>query len=516
MNATSITLLIVVADLMLIGCGSRKYDYPEPTQPLTDNAFVSRVGIFKIGSIEHTADFGTITVPENRKNVNSKLINLPVIRIHARSAVPREPIFYLAGGPGQSNMNCIPFDTLLTEHDFVMIGYRGVDGSVKLDCPEVAEALKENEDLLSEETLRKIGRAWEACAHRFAREGIDWNGYTIPQTIEDLEAVRRVFKYQRINLQSESYGTRVAYLYGIMYPESIHRTIMIGVNPPGHFMWDPKMVDKQLNDYALLWSKDSTMSARCSDLAGTIRKVLHNMPKKWLFLSLNPGKVKVVTFSLLFHRNTAALVFDAYVRAEEGDYSGLALLSLGFDYTLPSMMTWGELASKAVTADTDTSLIRSFTQDSSAILGSPLNKILWGPFLYSQIPLEPIPQELRILKYSNVETLMLCGSVDFSDPPDVTAQELLPYLRNGKQILLSEFGHVQDLLFLQTESSKRILASYYNTGLPDTSGVKYVPMDFQVKWSLTTIMKTVLVTGVVLTAVIATTLVWIAQKLFSN
>jgi hypothetical protein len=41
-------------------------------------------------------------------------------------------------------------------------------------------------------------------------------------------------------------------------------------------------------------------------------------------------------------------------------------------------------------------------------------------------------------------------------------------------------------------------------------------MDFQVKWSLTTIMKTVLVTGVVLTAVIATTLVWIAQKLFSN
>jgi hypothetical protein len=111
---------------------------------------------------------------------------------------------------------------------------------------------------------------------------------------------------------------------------------------------------------------------------------------------------------------------------------------------------------------------------------------------------------------------MLCGSVDFSDPPDVTAQELLPYLRNGKQILLSEFGHVQDLLFLQTESSKRILASYYNTGLPDTSGVKYVPMDFQVKWSLTTIMKTVLVTGVVLTAVIATTLVWIAQKLFSN
>ena len=31
---------------------------------------------------------------------------------------------------------------LIDNHDIVMVGYRGVDGSVVLDCPEVAEALK--------------------------------------------------------------------------------------------------------------------------------------------------------------------------------------------------------------------------------------------------------------------------------------------------------------------------------------------------------------------------------------
>jgi len=441
-------------------------------------------------------------------------MHLPVIRIHARSLTPREPIFYLAGGPGQSNMNCTPFDKLLAEHDFVMVGYRGVDGSVRLDCPEVVEALKENDDPLAEESLRNLAKAWEASAQRFAEEGVDWNGYTIPQTIEDMEAVRRIFKYQRINLQSESYGTRVAYLYGLMYPESICRSIMIGVNPPGHCMWDPQMVDEQLITYAQLWSQDSVMSACCPDLIGTIRKVLQNMPEKYLLFSINPGKVKAVAFCMLFHRNTAALVFDAFVQAEQGDYSGIALLSTAYDYMLPSMMTWGELASKAVSADLDTSKIRSFTEHHNTILGSPLNTILWSPLLYTQISIQPISQELRILRSSDIETLLLSGNLDFSTPPKYASQELLPYLHNGKQIILSEYGHVNDLLYLRKKTAEKILASYFNTGIPDTSGVVYVPMDFEVTWSLPSIAKTVLITGVILAIGLIAGLFWIARKVF--
>jgi pimeloyl-ACP methyl ester carboxylesterase len=504
---------IFALSFIAFGCSGSKFTFPEPAIPAAENSFVSQAGKFKTGSHEYAADFGTITVPENRNKVGSRLIHLPVIRIHARSSIPDEPIFYLAGGPGQSNIECIPLDTLLVNHDFIMVGYRGVDGSVKLDCPEVVDALKENDDPLTEESLMRLAKAWEASARRFAREGIDWNGYTIPQTVEDMETVRRVLKYQRINLQSESYGTRLAYLYGLTYPEHVHRSIMIGAGSPGNFMWDPQTVDEQLNAYAKLWSRDSIISARCPDLIVAMRRALQTMPKKWLFFFLNPGKIKITAFCMLFQRNSAALVFDAFVKADEGDYSGLALLSIAYDYIIPSIFTWGDLTKAVSGTNIDSARIKSFTAESpDAILGSPLNTLLWKPLLYGHIPIQPIPQELRTLKPSNVETLILSGSLDFSCPPKYATQELLPYLRNGKQIILSECGHVGDLIYLRKQSTKRIMASYYNTGIPDTSGVEYVPMNFEVSWGLPSIAKTVLVVGTVVVLSAAAGLIWVATR----
>ena len=36
-------------------------------------------------------------------------------------------------------------------HDVVLLGYRGIDGSVRLDCPEVVSALKHSTDFLRRE-----------------------------------------------------------------------------------------------------------------------------------------------------------------------------------------------------------------------------------------------------------------------------------------------------------------------------------------------------------------------------
>ena len=52
----------------------------------------------------YAADCGTLVVRENRHDAQSRLIALPVTRIHARSAHPGEPIFRLQGGPGITNM----------------------------------------------------------------------------------------------------------------------------------------------------------------------------------------------------------------------------------------------------------------------------------------------------------------------------------------------------------------------------------------------------------------------------
>jgi hypothetical protein len=90
----------------------------------------------------YAADCGTLVVAENRHKADSRLIALPVTRIRALSSHPSEPIFRLEGGPGISNTHFTNASRFASKHDVVLVGYRGVDGSSKLDCPEVASARK--------------------------------------------------------------------------------------------------------------------------------------------------------------------------------------------------------------------------------------------------------------------------------------------------------------------------------------------------------------------------------------
>jgi pimeloyl-ACP methyl ester carboxylesterase len=514
MMAKFSTIIVFIPFLLLpLSCSNKKMVYPEPSAEGKDGSFITTLGTFKFGDGELSADYGTITVSENREDTVSRLLHLPVIRIHARTNNSNPPIFCLAGGPGQSNMNWSPTDSLLYDHDFVMVGYRGVDGSAVLDCPEVVNALKNcGEDLLSEESLKNLAKAWKVSADHIKSQGIDIDGYTIPEVIEDLEAVRKAFKYERINLLSESYGTRIAYIYGLVHPQKIYRSIMIAANPPGKFIWDPQVFDKKLRYYSRLWANDSLMQMESEDLTRTIVQVLNHMPRKWLFFSINPGKVKVTTQALLAHRKTAAQVFNAFIAAEKGDYTGLVMMSLAFDYTFPSMMVFGDCAAKAGSADLNYFRKITITDNAqSRILGAPLNELLWKPLSYEDFPIKMIPDSLQSLRESNVETLIISGSIDFSTPVE-NVKELLPYLKNGKHIILSEFGHVGDLRFLRKSMTDQIITDFFNKGIVDESKIEYVPMDFQVSWGFPLIFKVAIVTIIIIVAFLIVVSVWLIKK----
>src|SRR5262249_37752432 len=90
----------------------------------------------------YAADCGTLVVPENRANPQSRLIALSVTRIRARSGSAAEPIFVLQGGPGMTNRNFRQASRYADERDVVLAGYRGIDSSARLDCPEVQFALE--------------------------------------------------------------------------------------------------------------------------------------------------------------------------------------------------------------------------------------------------------------------------------------------------------------------------------------------------------------------------------------
>jgi pimeloyl-ACP methyl ester carboxylesterase len=452
----------------------------------------------KIGQDRYMAECGRLIVSENRTNPASRLIALPVRRIHSSNSQPGEPIFYLAGGPGSTNMNFVPPVWLLTNHDVVLVGYRGVDGTPKLDCPEVAEAMIGlNGNLLSPASLDAISATMKNCAARLQKEGVDLAGYTIPEVVEDMEAARTGLGYTRINLLSESYGTRLAQIYATMHPDSLLRSAMIGVNPPGHFLWLPETTDAQVEYYAGLCRQDPNCSVQTRDLAAAMRGVNQAMPRRWLFLPIDPGKVKIVAFAMLYHRTTAPIIFDAYLSAEKGDASGLALMSLAYDFILPRMMTWGEFFAVGSSADYEAGRdYRAELTKPDAILGAPMSLLIWGSA--DGWPITPMAAEYRLVHPSDVETLLISGSVDFSTPAQFAKDELLPSLHKGKQVIIAEQGHVGDFWAFQPAAAERLLTSFYDTGNGDDSLYTILPMDFKPAISFPLLAKILLSTGILL------------------
>ena len=216
------------------------------------------------------ADCGTLVVRENRHDPHSRLIALPVTRVRSQSSSPSAPIFRLQGGPGITNMDFPSASRFAARHDVVLVGYRGVDGSSRLDCHEVIDARAHSNDLLDTSSFASVGKAFRACATRLERNGVDLAGYSLPERVDDLEAARRALGYRTIDLVSESAGTRTAMIYAWRYPKSIHRSVMIGVNPPGKFLWDAKTTGEQVERYAALCAQASDCRSRTADLADSV------------------------------------------------------------------------------------------------------------------------------------------------------------------------------------------------------------------------------------------------------
>jgi pimeloyl-ACP methyl ester carboxylesterase len=433
----------------------------------------------------YAADCGMLVVPENRHDAKTRLIALPVTRIRAKSAHPAEPVFRLQGGPGVTNMTFPDASRFAGARDVVLVGYRGVDGSSKLDCPEVADARKRHA-FLTEQAYAADAAAYKACAQRLQDDGVDLAGYSLPERVDDLEAARRALGYKRIDLVSESAGTRTAMIYAWRYPKSIHRSVMIGVNPPGHFLWDAKTTGEQIRRYALLCAQDKACSSRTPDLTASLRSTFANIPKRWLFLPIRKGNVKTAAFFGLNDATTdgggpipSSKTIDTMLSAGQGDGAGAWFLSMMAQVAFPDGQTWGEVAA---TGRIDAAYARRYfaaNKDRGSVMGAPLNDLVWvGGRLVDAWPANPDEHLYNRVHDSRVQTLLIGGALDFATPPQNATRELLPHLKNGRQVILPDLGHTDDFWTYEPGASSRLINEYLDSGRVDTSRYTRHTVDF--------------------------------------
>ena len=458
----------------------------------------------------YRADCGTLVVPENRADPRSRLIALPVTRILARSSHPLAPIFHLNGGPGITNMTFPQANRLAAQHDVVMVGYRGVDGSSVLNCPEVTAALQNSADYLGKASLSAYSKAFASCAQRLERSGVDLAGYTLAEQADDIEAARVALGYQRIDLLSESAGTRLGDDLPVAVPEQC-RPLGDGRGQPARELHLQRSRDRS-GDRALLGAvREAACLPRPHRQPRRERAAHGGTHAEQLVLPADQAGQRLGRDVPRAHRGdrgsplTGPMTLNSWISAAQGDPSGLWFLSAMANLVLPQSFVWGEFASIGMADAQPVERYFSSGADRGSIIGNPLGEFLWGAGgLVHAWPANPGENQYTSVQNSSVPTLLIGGTLDFETPAQNATKELLPHLSNGHQVILSGLGHVDDFDAYEPSASTQLLTTFYATGQVDTS--RYTPneVSFATPDTQAAIAKKILATmvGVALVAVI--------------
>ncbi|TWD79098.1 TAP-like protein [Kribbella amoyensis] len=178
----------------------------------------------------------TLRVPLNHRDPGGRQLELAVAAADNVDA-PRGVLLMLTGGPGQpgvpllSRIRAELDPAVLREYRLVMFDQRGT-GQRGINCPELQRAVG-GSDFLSVPPA-----AVDACARVL---GSDLDYYGTPDTVEDIELLRRSLGTDKLTLNGTSYGSFTAAQYGLKYPSNVRSLVLDSVVP--HRGFDPFGVD---------------------------------------------------------------------------------------------------------------------------------------------------------------------------------------------------------------------------------------------------------------------------------
>jgi pimeloyl-ACP methyl ester carboxylesterase len=153
-------------------------------------------------------------------------LNIAIVPAVSRNPAP-DPLFFLAGGPGQAATESYPllssaFERVHQKRDIILVDQRGTGKSNPLTCTGI-----EDIDLDVTDTQELEIRLKRCLSLLNANPSL----YTTSIAMQDLDQIRDELGYEQINLYGASYGTRAALTYLSLYPEHVRSVILDGVVP---------------------------------------------------------------------------------------------------------------------------------------------------------------------------------------------------------------------------------------------------------------------------------------------
>jgi pimeloyl-ACP methyl ester carboxylesterase len=296
---------------------------------------------------------GTLNVP---LDYSGRVPGSVALHFAAQRSFPRtgKILIALTGGPGQPGIDfatpsATSLQPALRQYRLVVLDQRGTGESGVLRCPQV-QALRTLDPFLPQTVA--------GCA---AQVGPTRVFYSTPDTVLDLESLRRALGASKVALMGISYGTHVALQYARAFPQNVDRLVLdsiVGPDGPDPFLLDtyrnlPRVLREQcannrcagatsdpVADVAALVNRINTagpLRGTFFDASGVRRRTSYHTPDELAFLliegDLNPPLQAALPGAIAAARRGDTAELMRLRRIGQGAKTPTADLSFGLNVT---------------------------------------------------------------------------------------------------------------------------------------------------------------------------------------
>ena len=393
----------------------------------------------------------TLTIPENRAAAAGRQVELAMAFVPSRSKQPRpDPVFMLAGGPGQSALESFPsaagaFSEILRDRHVVLVDQRGTGRSHPLECPASDEHSSGAAELSDVVAARRLAQDCLATL-----DG-DPSFYTTSDAVLDLEAVRAAIGAEAINLVGISYGTRVALEYLRRHPDRTRSVVLDGVVPPELALGSEhaRNLEASLDAHFALCEADAACRGKygppralldglLADLRAKPRSVRYRDPltDEVREDQLTPATVAGVVRLYAYVPQLAAMLPRSLAEAASGRPEVLMAQARMIESLVGEQLAMGMQLSVICAEDADR--LRVNPADAGTVLGTAFVETL-----LTQCAVWPKgrrPGDFGTPVRSDRPVLLLSGEFDPVTPPRY-GEDVLRHLPNGRHLVVRGHGH---------------------------------------------------------------------------
>ena len=389
-----------------------------------------------------------LSVPEDPSRPDGRKIALNIAWLPPSSEtdVAPDPVFLLAGGPGQSAVESYPmldraFAEVRKHRHVVLVDQRGTGQSNPLECAVDDDAGS------SPAMLEAVA---SACVAKLSANA-DLRRYTTTDAVADLEAVRKAIGAAQVNMVGVSYGTRVAQQYAMRHPQAT-RSIVLDAPVPNTLQLGnifARNLDDALALQFALCNKAPACKGRLGDPRAELDALLARLRAAPVTVQYRDASTGEQVEGVLRAETVAGLVrMYAYMpaagallpklihEANNGRHGGLMALAQLMQGDMQDAMAVGMQLSVICSEDGDSMVVRE--EDANTVLGNQM-PIGMGA-MCKPWPKGDMPADFHSALATKVPALVLTGEFDPVTPPRY-GEEVVKTLPNGRLFVLRGQGH---------------------------------------------------------------------------